>query len=82
MVRIKNTTPSAASARIPLRVLHFILHFLAGQRAVTVMPLPPGKSGPRKRHQEPKNQPTPLNIQGIALCLLKTQFAKKPKNPV
>jgi hypothetical protein len=29
-----------------------------------------------------KNQPISFFLSGNALCLLKTQFAKKPKNPV
>ncbi len=82
MVHIKNINPSPASTRIPSRVLHLILYFLALQKPGITSSIPPGKKAYRTRYQKPKNQQTPLNLQGIALCLLKTQFAKKPKNPV
>ena len=70
------------SARIPLRVLHLMLYFLARQQAKH-------RSGPRsakRTRRAPgknlKNQTNPISLEGNALCLLKTQFAKKPKNPV
>ncbi len=72
---------SFSSARAPQRVLHFILYYLMS-RHLSAMGSPLQK-GNRKRHPQMKNHlSTVSNPDGEALCLLKTQFAKKPKNPV
>ena len=69
---------------IPKRNLHFILFYL--NREFIKKSKQPSFSLP-KRHryflfQYHKNFQLTSRLKGHALCLLKTQYAKKPKNPV
>jgi hypothetical protein len=72
---------------IPKRSLHFILHYLLLQQIKkSKQPVPQSSFSP-KRHryflfQYHKNFQLVSRLKGPALALLKTQYAKKPKNPV
>jgi hypothetical protein len=77
MTNKQRTYHLLSSARTPRRVLHLILyHLLRKQAMATALP----KS--RNKNAQLKNRLSNSILNGQALCLLKTQFAKKPKNPV
>lgn len=72
-------------SNIPKPCLDHILHYLLLRQIKN------GLSNDRFQRQEPhkfilyqyyKNFCLLSRLKGSALCLLKTQFAKKPKNPV
>lgn len=67
---------------LPPGVLHLMLYFLARQYAANTSRPGSRKKTRRIPGKNLKNQTTPIRLEGNALCLLKTQFAKKPKNPV
>ncbi|KAA9040831.1 hypothetical protein FW778_01970 [Ginsengibacter hankyongi] len=82
----KNTYQSSPTG-IPKRSLDYILHYLVLQKIHhdkhPYLPTP----FYRQRHpsflfQYHKNFRLVSRLRGSALCLLKTQYAKKPKNPV
>ena len=72
---------------IPKRSLDSILHYLLLQE-IRKSQLPSSLSSfPQKRHryflfQYYKNFQLINRLKGSALCLLQTQYAKKPKNPI
>jgi predicted metal-dependent RNase len=70
---------------IPKRNLHFILHYLTLE-LIKKSKQPSYSSFSQKRHryflfQYHKNFQLICRLKGNALCLLQTQYAKKPKNP-
>ena len=80
-----NNLPSLT--HIPKRSLHSILHYLLlAEIKKSKQPSPPS-SFSQKRHQYflfqyHKNFRLVHRLKGSALCLLQTQYAKKPKNPI
>lgn len=71
------------ATRIPRRVLHLALYYLLLRKHHAKHRLPVWKCAcSAYKNQHLKNRLSPLSSSGKALCLLKTQFAKKPKNPV
>lgn len=78
---------SPSLSHIPERSLHFILYYLTIQQ-IKNSKLP--SSYPRISYkpnryflfQYHKNFRLIRRLKGSALCLLQTQYAKKPKNPV
>jgi len=69
---------------IPQRSLHNLLHYLVMQQ---IKKEKYTYSFAQRRHphflfQYHKNFQLVSRLKGTALCLLQTQFAKKPKNPV
>ncbi|MEO6868467.1 MAG: hypothetical protein ABI168_02410 [Ginsengibacter sp.] len=71
---------------IPIDSYHSILHYLALEK-IHRNRIGSSSSFGNKRHphfifQYHKNFRLLSRLRGSALCLLKTQFAKKPKNPV
>ena len=71
---------------IPKRNLDFILHYLLLQQIKNSKRPSSASSFSQKRHpyflfQYHKNFQLKSRLKGAALCLLQTQFAKKPKNP-
>jgi hypothetical protein len=80
-----NNSPSLT--HIPKRSLHSILHYLLlDEIKKSKQPSPPSYLS-QKRHQYflfqyHKNFQLVRRLKGSALCLLLTQFAKKPKNPI
>jgi hypothetical protein len=72
---------------IPKRSLHAILHYLLLEEIKKSKRPSSPSSFPQKRHryflfQYHKNFQLVHRLKGSALCLLQTQFAKKPKNPI
>lgn len=63
---------------VPKRALHAILTYLVEQKKSNLNI----SITPHFVFQYYKNFQLLLRLRGAALCLLKTQFAKKPKNPV
>ena len=81
----KNNEPSLTN--IPKRSLHSILHYLLLQQIKNSKHPSSTSSFPQKRHryflfQYYKNFQLISRLKGSALCLLQTQYAKKPKNPI
>ncbi|HEY8660844.1 MAG TPA: hypothetical protein VIL78_17550 [Hanamia sp.] len=79
---MKNNIPSLTG--IPKRSLHHILHYLVMQQ---IKKEKYTYSFAQRRHphflfQYHKNFQLVSRLKGTALCLLQTQYAKKPKNPV
>ncbi|MGH2566065.1 MAG: hypothetical protein ACRDE5_16220 [Ginsengibacter sp.] len=83
----KNTNAQPSLTNIDKRSLDSILHCLALQQirnnknpssAITL----PSHRHPHFLFQYHKSFQLVSRLKGSALCLLKTQFAKKPKNPV
>lgn len=77
----------ASLTGIPKRSLHFILHYLTLQliRKVKQSSSQPSFSYRHNRYSlfsYNKDFQIVRHLKGSALCLLKTQYAKKPKNPV
>ncbi len=69
--------------RFPRRLLHLVLYFVALNHPLPKPRLPLWKYAcPAYKNTRLKNRLMPFSPTGKALCLLKTQFAKKPKNPV
>lgn len=82
----KNTN-SPVLTGIPQRSLHNVLHYLVIQQIKNSKQPTSHSSFSHKRHphflfQYHKNFQLVSRLKGTALCLLKTQYAKKPKNPV
>ncbi|CAN5415233.1 hypothetical protein BH10BAC2_BH10BAC2_18010 [soil metagenome] len=73
----------ASKDGIPTRCLHAIQHYLLmqGIRAVTTR-TSVHLHNPNTLFQYYKNFNIKKRLSGKALCLLQTQYAKKPKNPV
>jgi hypothetical protein len=81
----KENLPSLTG--IPKRSLHAILHYLLLQEIKKSKLASSLSSFPQKRHryflfQYHKNFQLVRRLKGSALCLLQTQYAKKPKNPI
>jgi hypothetical protein len=81
----ENNLPSLTG--IPKRSLHHILHYLVLQQIKKSKQPTSHSSFSHKRHthflfQYHKNFQLVSRLKGTALCLLQTQYAKKPKNPV
>jgi hypothetical protein len=81
----KNDTSSLTG--IPKRDLHLILHYLTLELIKKSKHPPSHTSFSYRRHrhflfQYHKNFQIVRRLKGSALCLLQTQYAKKPKNPV
>jgi hypothetical protein len=82
---IETNSPSLTC--IPKRSLDSIIHYLLLQE-IKKSKLPSYPSSfPQKRHryflfQYHKNFQLINRLKGSALCLLQTQFTKKPKNPI
>jgi len=83
----KEIDSRASLTRIPKRALDRLLHYLALQQIQN------GKQSSAQTGNEPPRHPHFLfqyhkafrlvsRLKGPALALLKTQYAKKPKNPV
>lgn len=71
---------------IPKRNLHLILHYLALELIKKSKQPSSSSSFSQKRHryflfQYHKNFQLVSRLKGTALCLLQTQYAKKPRNP-
>jgi len=82
----KNTASSPVLTGIPKRSLDRLLHYLTLQQ-ITSGKKPSFSPISYKRHphflfQYHKSFRLVSRLKGSALCLLKTQYAKKPKNPV
>jgi len=83
----KKHPPGLSLAGIPKPALDNILHSLLMQQVRAGAHDPASIYKPLKRHrftifQYYKNYRLLSRLKGAGLCLLKTQFAKKPKNPV
>jgi len=82
----KNTN-SPVLTGIPQRSLHHILHYLVMQQIKKSKQPSSHPTFSQRRHphflfQYHKNFQLVSRLKGTALCLLQTQYAKKPKNPV
>ena len=82
----KNTYQPSLTG-IPKRSLDRLLHYLAMQQIKNSKKPRKESSSTPVRHphflfQYHKSFRLVSRLKGSALCLLKTQFAKKPKNPV
>lgn len=82
----KNTYSPPILTSIPKRSLHRILHYLLLQQIKNSKQPASHSSFSYKRHpyflfQYHKNFQLISRLKGTALCLLQTQYAKKPKNP-
>jgi hypothetical protein len=86
IANLSATTGSSPSlSHIPKRSLHHILHYLTLE-LIKKSKQPSSSSFSQKRHryflfQYHKNFQLICRLKGNALCLLQTQYAKKPKNP-
>ena len=83
----KKHPPGLSLTGIPKPALDNILHNLLMQQVQAAKHNPGIIYKPLKRHrftlyQYYKNFRLLSRLKGKALCLLQTQFAKKPKNPV
>ena len=81
----KENSPSLSG--IPKRSLHAVLHYLLLEQIKNSKHPSSTYSFPQKRHryflfQYHKNFQLINRLKGSALCLLQTQYAKKPKNPI
>lgn len=84
---IKSTTEGKAKLPvIPKRRLHFILHYLLlHQQWRSKLPSYQShtlKANPYRIYQYYNHFRTVSRIKNTALCLLKTKYAIKPKNPI
>ena len=82
----KHIEPSPVLPEIPKRSLDSVLHYLVLQQIRNSQQPVAHSSFSRKRHphflyQYHKNFQLVSRLKGSALCLLRTQYAKKPKNP-
>jgi hypothetical protein len=84
---IKSTTAGKAKLPvIPKRSLHFILHYLLLQQQWrSKLPSYASytlKANPYRTYQYYKHFRAVSRIKDTALCLLKTKYTIKPKNPI
>jgi hypothetical protein len=82
----KHTAPLPVLTEIPKRSLDRILHYLVVQQIQNSKKPFSAASFTKKRHphflyQYHKNFRLISRLKGSALCLLQTQYAKKPRNP-
>jgi hypothetical protein len=84
-----NTYNPRIFQRIPTHWLHLVLHHLmlqhialARRQQAAGLPVKPLQQHPQFIYHYYKNFRVCKKLKGKGLFLLKTQFAKKPKNPV
>jgi hypothetical protein len=86
-MKFKKQCHNSSITAIPKRNLDHILHYLITQQMSskqTDIPLPDFPNGRHKyfRFKYYNSFQVVIRLKGTALCLLKTKYAVKPKNPV